>query len=146
MKTLKSNRLYTSFYKDKKEDLLEIEDFKKEITLLSLEGSMLVEEQFFLLKQSTEIANTLVRFFKTNKTNLPFLTELVSGIDDNKFITKEIQNKLSEFAKAFNEQKGTLYISVIDRGRFRCNWDNIDKALSDKMIEHVSKYYVPGSY
>ena len=51
---------------------------------------MLIEEQFFLLKQSTEIANTLVRFFKTNKTNLPFLTELVSGIDDNKFITKEI--------------------------------------------------------
>ncbi len=69
---------------------LQFEDFKKEVTLLSLEGSMLVEEQFFLLKQSTEIANTLIRFFKTNKTNLPFLTELVSGIDDNKFITKEI--------------------------------------------------------
>ena len=62
---------------------LQFEDFKKEVTLLSLEGSMLIEEQFFLLKQSTEIANTLVRFFKTNKTNLPFLTELVSGIDDN---------------------------------------------------------------
>jgi DNA mismatch repair protein MutS2 len=69
---------------------LQFEDFKKEVTLLSLEGSMLIEEQFFLLKQSTEIANTLIRFFKTNKTNLPFLTELVSGIDDNKFITKEI--------------------------------------------------------
>ena len=66
------------------------EDFKKEVTLLSLEGSMLIEEQFFLLKQSTEIANTLIRFLKTNKNNLPFLTELVSGIEDNKIIIKEI--------------------------------------------------------
>jgi DNA mismatch repair protein MutS2 len=51
---------------------------------------MLIEEQFFLLKQSTEIANTLIRFLKTNKNNLPFLTELVSGIEDNKIIIKEI--------------------------------------------------------
>ena len=28
LKTLQTNRLYTSTYKDKKEDLLEIEDFK----------------------------------------------------------------------------------------------------------------------
>lgn len=69
---------------------LQFEDFKKEVTLLSLEGSMLIEEQFFLLKQSTEIANTLIRFLKTNKNNLPFLTELVSGIEDNKIIIKEI--------------------------------------------------------
>jgi len=69
---------------------LQFEDFKKEVTLLSLEGSMLVEEQFFLIKQSAEIANTLIRFLKTNKNNLPFLNELVSGIDDNKIISKEV--------------------------------------------------------
>ena len=66
--------------------------------------------------------------------------------ENTDFITGEIQNKLSQFAKTFNEQGGTLYISVVDRGRFRCNWDNIDKELSDKMIEHLSKYYVPGGY
>lgn len=68
------------------------EDFKKEITLLSLEGSMLTEEQFFLIKQSTEIANTLIRFLKTNKHNLPYLTQLTIDIEDNKIIVKEIDS------------------------------------------------------
>ena len=66
------------------------------------------------------------------------------GVEDENtdFITKEIQNKLSEFTPQFNEQNGTLYIIVINRGVFRCTWDNIDKELNDKMVEHVSKYYV----
>jgi hypothetical protein len=34
LKTLKSKRLYTSNMKDKKEDLLSIEDFKKGIVLV----------------------------------------------------------------------------------------------------------------
>ena len=108
---------------------LQFEDFKKEVTLLSLEGSMLIEEQFFLLKQSTEIANTLIRFFKTNKINLPFLTELVSGMDDNKFITKEIDaiidfemnvkdNASKELQKIRNEQREKRKESDIKFNRY----------------------------
>ncbi len=69
---------------------LEFDDFKKEITLLSLEGSMLTEEQFFTIKQSTEIANTLIRFLKTHKNAIPNLSELVINLEDNKIITREI--------------------------------------------------------
>ena len=61
-------------------------------------------------------------------------------------VTADIQNRLSMFAKEFNRQKGTLTISVIGRGLFRCQWEGVDHELSDQMAKQVSPYVVPTSH
>ena len=69
---------------------IQFEDFKKEVSLLSLDGSMLSEEQFLLIKLATEISNTVIRFLKSKKTTLPYLVQLVDDLEDNKLIIDEI--------------------------------------------------------
>src|SRR4051812_27130619 len=56
-----------SFFPD-----IQFEDFRKEASLLSLDGSMLTEEQFLLVKVSTEISNTTIRFLKNKKALMPY--------------------------------------------------------------------------
>lgn len=69
----------------------------------------------------------------------------VKGLEDEPtdFITNDIQSKLSQFAKEFNKQNGTLIICVIGHGRFRCGWEGIDKELNEKMTNQVSLFQVP---
>ncbi len=80
-----------SFFPD-----IQFEDFRKEASLLGLEGSMLTEEQFLLVKDGTEISNTAIRFLKNRKLDLPHLTQLADKLDDNKVIVAEI-DKIIDF-------------------------------------------------
>lgn len=82
---LKNTFSSDSFFPD-----IQFQEFRKEASLLSLQGSMLTEEQFLLLKQATEISNTAIRFLKNKKLLLPFLSQLGEGLDDNKQIIEEI--------------------------------------------------------
>lgn len=80
-----------SFFPD-----IQFEDFKKEASLLGLDGSMLTEEQFLLIKNSTEISNTAIRFLKNRKQGLPYLAQLADELEDNKVIITEI-DKIIDF-------------------------------------------------
>jgi DNA mismatch repair protein MutS2 len=82
---LKNTLSSDSFFPD-----IQFEDFRKEASLLGLNGSMLTEEQFLLIKQATEISNTAIRFLKNKKSTLPFLAQLADELEDNKLIVAEI--------------------------------------------------------
>jgi len=82
---LKNTLSSDSFFPD-----IQFDDFRKEALLLALEGSMLTEEQFLLVKQATEISNTAIRFLKNKKATLPYLAQLSDELEDNKLIVAEI--------------------------------------------------------
>ena len=106
---------------------IQFEDFKKEVSLLSLDGSMLSEEQFLLIKLATEISNTVIRFLKSKKTTLPYLVQLVGDLEDNKLIIDEI-DRIVDF-------DGTVKNSASK------DLQKIRKELSEKKRESDAKFY-----
>jgi len=106
---------------------IQFEDFKKEVSLLSLDGSMLSEEQFLLIKLATEISNTVIRFLKNRKAELSHLAELTSELEDNKFIIEEIDRIIDFDATVKNSASKEL--------------QKIRKELSDKKCESDAKFY-----
>lgn len=69
---------------------LEFEEIDKEVSLLSLQGAMLSEVQLLKVCRTTEVANTHIRFLKGKRQILPVLSELAAHLEDNTFITTEI--------------------------------------------------------
>ncbi len=105
---------------------VEFEEFFREASLLSLNGSMLTEEQFLLVKTSTEISNTAIRYLKNKKTLLPNLSLLVNEVDDNKLIIEEIDKIIDFDATVKNSASREL--------------QKIRKDLSDKKRESNAKF------
>jgi DNA mismatch repair protein MutS2 len=102
-------------------------DFKKEAALLSLEGSMLSEEQFLLIRSATELANTLVRFLKNRKAQFPYLYQLSEHLEDNKVIIEEIDRIVDFDATIKNSASKEL--------------QKIRKDLTEKRRESDAKFY-----
>lgn len=102
-------------------------DFKKEAAMLSLEGSMLTEDQFLVIRSATELANTLIRYLKGKKMQFPHLFELAEHLEDNKFIIEEI-DRIVEF-------DGTIKNSASKE------LQKIRKDLSEKRRESDAKFY-----
>ncbi len=115
--TLSSN----SFFPD-----ILFDDFRKEISLLSLAGSMLTEDQFLLIKQATEISNTAIRFLKNKKQLLPYLSQLADNLNDNKFIIEEIDRIIDFDATVKNSASKDL--------------QKIRKELSEKRRDSDAKF------
>lgn len=90
--TLKSKRLYTSSFKDKKEDLLSIEDFKK--------GDVLVQ-----IQSKNEFPNYYFRNLKTKK--LTPLTHFKNPFESIKNVYKEV---IKYKRKDGVDLSGTLYL------------------------------------
>lgn len=118
---LKNTFSSDSFFPD-----IQFGEFRKEASLLSLEGSMLTEEQFLLVKQATEISNTAIRFLKNKKTILPFLAQLSEGVEDNKQIIEEIDRIIDFDATVKNSASKEL--------------QKIRKELSEKRRESDVKF------
>jgi dipeptidyl aminopeptidase/acylaminoacyl peptidase len=93
LETLKSNRLYTSLYKDKKENLLEIEDFKK--------GTVLVQ-----IQSKSEYPNYYFRNIK-QKNKLTPITAFKNPFESIKDVSKEV---IKYKRKDGVELSGTLYL------------------------------------
>ncbi|PWA06085.1 alpha/beta hydrolase family protein [Flavobacterium laiguense] len=93
LKTLQSKRLYTSPYKDKKEDLLEIEDFKK--------GKVLVQ-----IQSKNEYPNYYFRNIK-QKNSLTPITTFENPFESIKNVSKEV---IKYKRKDGVELSGTLYL------------------------------------
>lgn len=93
--TLKSKRLYTSTYKDKKEDLLSIEDFKK--------GEVLV-----MIQSKNEYPNYYLRNIKS-KNKLTPITAFKNPFESIKNVHKEV---IKYKRKDGVELSGTLYLPV----------------------------------
>jgi DNA mismatch repair protein MutS2 len=110
-----------SFFPD-----IQFEDFRKEASLLSLEGSMLTEDQFLLVKDSTEISNTAIRFLKNRKQDIPNLAQLADTLEDNKIIISEIDRIIDFDATVKNSASKEL--------------QKIRKDLSDKRRESDAKF------
>lgn len=92
LKTLKTKRLYTSKMKDKKEDLLSIEDFKK--------GDVLVQ-----IQSKSEFPNYYFRNIKTGK--LTQITYFKNPFESIKNVYKEV---IKYKRKDGVELSGTLYL------------------------------------
>jgi DNA mismatch repair protein MutS2 len=75
---------------------LEHDDIHSELNLLSLEGSLLLEEQLIRVAKTTEATNTLIRFLKGKKANLPHLFNLVQDVDSNQELVDEIYRIVDE--------------------------------------------------
>jgi len=118
---LKNTFSSDSFFPD-----IQFQDFRKEASLLSLEGSMLTEEQFLLIKQATEISNTAIRFLKNKKQTLPYLSQLADELEDNKIIITEIDRIIDFDATVKNSASKEL--------------QKIRKDLSEKRRESDAKF------
>ncbi|MGO4772406.1 prolyl oligopeptidase family serine peptidase [Flavobacterium sp. W22_SRS_FK3] len=95
LKTLKTNRLYTSTYTDKKEDLLSIEDFKK--------GDVLVQ-----IQSKNDYPNYYFRNIK-QKNKLTQITDFKNPFESIKNVYKEV---IKYKRKDGVELSGTLYLPV----------------------------------
>lgn len=93
LKTLQSKRIYTSPYKDKKEDLLEIEDFKT--------GKVLVQ-----LQSKSEYPNYYFRNIKKQNSLTP-ITAFKNPFESIKDVSKEV---IKYKRKDGVELSGTLYL------------------------------------
>ncbi len=93
LKTLQSKRLYTSTYKDKKEDLLSIEDFKK--------GSVLVR-----IQSKNDYPNYYFRNIKS-KDKLTQITDFNNPFESIKNVYKEV---IKYKRKDGVDLSGTLYL------------------------------------
>lgn len=102
IKSLKTNRLYTSTYKDKKEDLLSIEDFKK--------GDVLV-----MIQSKNEFPNYYLRNIKS-KDKLTQITSFKNPFESIKNVYKEV---IKYKRKDGVELSGTLYLPA--------NYDRVKK-------------------
>ncbi|TDW47201.1 dipeptidyl aminopeptidase/acylaminoacyl peptidase [Flavobacterium sp. 270] len=92
-KTLKKNRIYTSPYKDKKEDLIEIEDIKS--------GKVLVQ-----IQSKSEYPNYYFRNIK-KQNSLTALTDFKNPFESIKNVSKEV---IKYKRKDGVELSGTLYL------------------------------------
>ncbi|MDX2172463.1 MAG: hypothetical protein SFY56_05040 [Bacteroidota bacterium] len=72
---------------------VEHEDITKELTLLNLDGALLVEAQLLQLLKTTEVINTLIRFLKGKKIAMPHTSKLVDDTDTCEMVVDEI-NKI----------------------------------------------------
>lgn len=102
LKTLKTKRLYTSTYKDKKEDLLSIEDYKK--------GDVLV-----MIQSKNEFPNYYLRNIKS-KGKLTQITSFKNPFESIKNVYKEV---IKYKRKDGVELSGTLYLPA--------NYDRVKK-------------------
>ena len=93
LKTLQSKRLYTSTYKDKKEDLLEIEDFKT--------GKVLVQ-----IQSKSDYPNYYFRNIKKQNSLTP-ITSFQNPFESIKNVSKEV---IKYKRKDGVELSGTLYL------------------------------------
>lgn len=93
LKTLKSKHIYTSAYKDKKEDLLEIEDFKS--------GKVLVQ-----IQSKSEYPNYYFRNIKKQNSLTP-ITFFKNPFESIKNVSKEV---IKYKRKDGVELSGTLYL------------------------------------
>lgn len=118
---LKNTFSSDSFFPD-----IQFQDFRKEASLLGLDGSMLTEEQFLLIKQATEISNTAIRFLKNKKQTLPYLSQLADELEDNKIIITEIDRIIDFDATVKNSASKEL--------------QKIRKDLSEKRRESDAKF------
>lgn len=105
LKTVQAKRLYTSTYKDKKEDVLEIEDYKK--------GTVLVQ-----IQSKNEYPNYYLRNIK-QKNKLTPITSFKNPFESIKNVSKEV---IKYKRKDGVELSGTLYLPV-----------GYDKAKKEKM-------------
>ncbi len=95
LKTAQAKRLYTSAYTDKKEDILEIEDFKK--------GTVLVQ-----IQSKNEYPNYYLRNIK-QKNKLTPITAFKNPFESIKNVSKEV---IKYKRKDGVELSGTLYLPV----------------------------------
>lgn len=93
LKTLKSKHIYTSAYKDKKEDILEIEDFKS--------GKVLVQ-----IQSKSEYPNYYFRNIKKQNSLTP-ITSFKNPFESIKNVSKEV---IKYKRKDGVELSGTLYL------------------------------------
>ena len=85
------------------------DDISSNFTLLRIENSVLELEAFRNLAQTTETANTLVRFLNKFKTYYPNLHDLSNQLHEEKQIKPTVDAVIDRFGEVRNDASDTLY-------------------------------------
>lgn len=106
---------------------IEHEDIASELNYLSLDGSVLSEVQLLKLLKTTEIINTLIRFLKSKKHELPQLSNAVVHLEVFNVLVDEIHKIIDAEAQVKNSASTELA--------------RIRKLISEKRRESDKRFY-----
>lgn len=106
---------------------VEHQDIEAELNLLSLEGSLLHEEQLLAVLKTVEASNTMIRYLKGKKDGMPFLHALVNGVEVCLVVVKEINRIIDDEGQVKNSASPEL--------------NTIRKQIADKKRESDKRFY-----
>ena len=106
---------------------VEHDDITKELTLLSLEGALLVETQLLQLLKTTEVSNTLIRFLKGKKSTMPYSAALADDVEACEVVVDEINRIIDVEAQVKSSASPEL--------------QKIRKHINDKRRESDKRFY-----
>lgn len=106
---------------------VEHDDVSNELSRLGLEGSMLHETQLLMLQKTVEVSNSLIRFLKGKKSTMPYLHELVQGVEASQNVVEEIEKIIDVEARVKNNASPEL--------------SRIRKQVAEKRRESDKRFY-----
>jgi DNA mismatch repair protein MutS2 len=106
---------------------VEHDDIQSDLSLLSLEGSALHENQLIKVMKTIEVANTLVRFVKNKKNLMPYLYEVGKNIEVLDNVADEINKIIDAEGQVRNNASPEL--------------NHIRKQITEKRRESDKRFY-----
>jgi DNA mismatch repair protein MutS2 len=106
---------------------VEHDDITKELTLLSLEGALLVETQLLQLLKTTEVSNTLIRFLKGKNGTMPYTSTLADDVETCEIVVDEINRIIDVEAQVKSSASPDL--------------QKIRKQINEKRRESDKRFY-----
>lgn len=105
---------------------IEYDDIERFLHILSLDNALLHETELMEVGRTTSTINTLVRFFKGKKQNMPHMAELYSGTETCEFVSEEIDRIVDPEAQVKNSASHELH--------------RIRKSIADKRRESDKRF------
>lgn len=102
-------------------------DIAKEIVILGLDGSLLLETELLQVLKTTEVSNTLIRFLKGKKLLMPYITQLVNDVEACEIIVEEINRIIDNEAQVKSNASPDL--------------QKIRKQITEKRRESDKRFY-----
>jgi DNA mismatch repair protein MutS2 len=106
---------------------VEHEDIWNELNYLSLDGALLHEAQLLSVLKTTEVSNTLIRYLKSKKSGIPFLSGIAKDLEAVDFVADEIHKIIDSEAQVKNNASPEL--------------GHIRKQIAEKRRESDKRFY-----
>ncbi len=106
---------------------IEHDDITKELTLLGLDGALLLESELLQLLKTTEVSNTLIRFLKGKKNTMPYSSALAEEVETCEIVVDEINRIIDVEAQVKSSASPDL--------------QKIRKQINEKRRESDKRFY-----